>query len=228
MLKIYDIYGNQLGLIVGEYDKSLLLWLGKHSIEDIKGECIDFEQVELRCAKNFHLLTKGQKADEPRLKEALFDWWNIKFPGTDFKYHGAVIYYNLSKKDWTGIRLYENVPKGIFTLINYKYLAPKQKIPYDRGDFLQDIDDGGKYLSVVVNDHPHVVTYDRSKVWDESKKENGIYTQLSLVCGERIINKKVPYFIYTKKGDRLLMEIVKENNVPKIFANGIRYSYQTN
>lgn len=226
MLKIYDLYGNQLGLVVGEFEKELLLWLGKHSVEEIGGDSIDFDLVETRCAKNLHILNKDQKFDKIKLREKLMFWWENKYQGLEFSYHLAVIYHNISKRDWTGIKLFENIESGIFTLLSYKNLTPNQKVPLDRGDFPQDLGDG-KYLATIVETHPHVVTFEKTKLWDDTKKENGVFTQLSLRCGNKKLARKIPYFIFAKKGDKLLLEISNEA-VPSVFVNGMKYSYSQN
>lgn len=226
MLKIYDLYGNQLGLIVGEYERELLVWLEEQSIENLGEGCINFEEVEMRAGKIMHILSKDHRIDKKVLKEKLYKWWIMKYPQTEFKYHLAVIYHNISKRDWTGINLFKQVDKGIFTLLSYKKLAPNLKIPVVRGDFPLPLDER-KYLATIVNSHPHVVTYEKTKVWDESKKDSGVYTLLSLRCGEKIINRKLPYFIHGKRLDKLLLEITDQKTIPSTFVNGMKYSYIT-
>ncbi|SES72538.1 hypothetical protein [Anaerobranca gottschalkii] len=224
MLEIYDIFGNQLGLIVGEYEKELLVWLGQHSIEELPRECFDFDQIELKCAKNMHLVNKEQKFDKKFLYEKLKIWWLNRYPHLDFSYYLAVTYYNLSKRDWTGINIFETIEKGVFILLSYKYLTPRKQLTLARGDFPKELEEG-KYLACEVSDHPHVVTFDKTKLWDNTKKESGIYTQLSLKSVDKIIYRKLPYFIYAKKGDKLLLEITDNDKVPSVFVNGIKYSF---
>ncbi|QNO16281.1 hypothetical protein HYG86_16635 [Alkalicella caledoniensis] len=221
MLKIYDVFGNQLGLIVGEYDKELLVWLGNHSIEYFDGHCVDFAKIELRCAKKLHITSVEQRKIEKELKV----WWSKKFGEIGYQYHRAVLLFNISKKDWTGIDFLSKIPQGVFTLINYKYLEPNKRVSYDRSDFSPEIIKDGKYLSMIIEDHPHIVTYDKLKPWETIKKDSGVYTQLSLRCGEKILNKKLPYFVQGKKGDQLLLEITDHLVVPKVFVNGMKYSY---
>lgn len=226
MLKIYDLYGNQLGLIVGDYHNELLVWLGNHNLESLDEKSINFPEIEHRCGKLMHILSKEQQLDKKVLKGKLHTWWSSKYPDAEFMYHLAVIYYNISKRDWTGINLIDYIDEGIFTLLSYKQLAPNLKLAVDRGDFPPSIGKG-KYLAAVVERYPHVVTYAKSKVWDESKKDSGVYTQLSLESGDKLIKVKLPYFVFAKRGDKFLLEITDDKSIPSSFVNGMKYSYIT-
>lgn len=224
MLKIYDISGKQLGLIVGEFEKDLLVWIGNHSVEHFNVSCLHIREIEAKSAKKLHLNIKDYSTDSKKIERELREWWEQKCPGLDFKYHSALVLFNISKKDWSGINFLSDITSGVFTLISYRDLLDNRRLTYSQADFLSEVLKDGKYLSMIVEDHPEVVTFEKLKPWDTTKKDSGVYTQLSLRCGEKIINKKLPYFVYAKKGDKLLLEIT-DGAIPKTFVNGIRYSY---
>ncbi|WP_353892229.1 hypothetical protein PRVXH_001559 [Proteinivorax hydrogeniformans] len=221
LLEVYDCYDNLLGLVVGEYEGSLLVAIGDHKLKYYGEEYIDFELMEMRCAKKLFCVQRERHVDKKKLFNALQVWWEKRY-SEPFHYYKGVILYNLKRKDWAGFNLLEAINTSHFVLLPYKNLNHTIKTSFDKGKlFLEEV--GFRGISCEVYNYPKVVYGERRGAWKKNEKNDSqVKTELSLKSGDVCFIKKYPYLIPAKKGDKVLVKLNQDMPM-EIFCGGVNY-----